>query len=150
MSTLTKICFCGIFAIFFQCCFMIETQVLMTVSNFSVFFQESFPGRGFDFSMRGGSVFQLGRHITPLWETLRYFFTTTMSNEINTVTKIMGICPIVYYYGMYDIKERHDYKSVTINFCSIRRKARFPSEFPNICLAVAHFLQLLYVFLFVG
>ena len=32
---------CGISAIFFQCCFMIETQVLMTVSDFSRFFSRN-------------------------------------------------------------------------------------------------------------
>ena len=31
----------GIFAIFFQCWFMIETQVLMTLSNFLVFFSRN-------------------------------------------------------------------------------------------------------------
>ena len=46
---------CGISAIIFQCCFMIETQVLMTVSDFfKFFFQESFHGRELHFSIGGG------------------------------------------------------------------------------------------------
>ena len=48
---------CGISAIFFQCCFMIETQVLITVSDFFCFFS------------RVGSVFQMARgrelHFSP-------------------------------------------------------------------------------------
>ena len=32
---------CGIPTIFFQCCFMIETQVLTTVSNFSGIFSRN-------------------------------------------------------------------------------------------------------------
>ena len=42
-----KMTFCGIFVTFFQCCFMSEIHVLMTVPDF--FFQESFPGRGLYF-----------------------------------------------------------------------------------------------------
>ena len=40
---------------------MTESQVLMTVSDFSVvFFYESFPGRWLHFSVGGGFVFQIG------------------------------------------------------------------------------------------
>ena len=38
MLQVTKSHFCGIYPIFFRCCSMGETQVLMTVSNFSGFF----------------------------------------------------------------------------------------------------------------
>ena len=38
MLQVRKLRFCGISAIFFQCCFMSETQALMTVSDFWVFF----------------------------------------------------------------------------------------------------------------
>ena len=34
--------FCGISTTFFQCCFISETQVLMTVSNFSELFLHKF------------------------------------------------------------------------------------------------------------
>ena len=50
MSQVRKSCSCGISAIYFQCCFMIETQVLMIVSNFSGFILE----RGFTFNWGGG------------------------------------------------------------------------------------------------
>ena len=85
---------CGISAIFSKCCFMIETQVLLTVSNF--FFQESFPGRRLHFSMGSRAVFQLGStpwvgigfdgeggggfspHTLPLWETLGLIYETNI------------------------------------------------------------------------
>ena len=44
---------CGISAIFFQCCFMIETQILMTVSDFSGFFSRNH-------FLEGGLTFQWG------------------------------------------------------------------------------------------
>ena len=41
---------CGISAVFFQCCFMIETQVLMAVSDFSgIFSRKHFLEVGFTF-----------------------------------------------------------------------------------------------------
>ena len=46
---------CGISAIFFQCCFMIETQVLMTVSNFFGFFLGIISRKGASL-FKGGSV----------------------------------------------------------------------------------------------
>ena len=61
MLRLRKSHFCGISVIFFQCCFMCETQILMTFSNFGgFFFLESFPGRGFYCSMEGGSFLSAG------------------------------------------------------------------------------------------
>ena len=46
---------CRILAIFFQCCFTIETQVLMTVSNFSgIFSRNHFLEGGFTFQWGGG------------------------------------------------------------------------------------------------
>ena len=45
---------CGFSVFFFQCCFMIETQVLMTVSSFSGFF----CGNHF---LKGGFTFQRGK-----------------------------------------------------------------------------------------
>ena len=45
---------CGIYAIFFQCYFMIETQVLMTLSDFSDFFLGII-------SWKGASLFNGGR-----------------------------------------------------------------------------------------
>ena len=45
--------FCGIFATFFQCYFMSETQVLMTVSNFFGFFSRNY-------FLEGGFTFQWG------------------------------------------------------------------------------------------
>ena len=68
MLQVRKSRFSGISAIFFQCCFMSRTEVLITVSNFFVFFfQESFPGRGLCFSMWGGGgggvFFKWGRGI---------------------------------------------------------------------------------------
>ena len=58
----------GIFAIFFQCWFMIETQVLMTLSNFLVFFSRNHFLEGASlfngvvcFSVkRGGVIFKGG------------------------------------------------------------------------------------------
>ena len=45
---------CRISTIFFQCCFMIETQVLMTVSGFSgIFFRTHFLEWGFTFLYEG-------------------------------------------------------------------------------------------------
>ena len=50
MPQVRESCCCGIFAFFFQCCFMIETQVLMTVSDFLGFFSRNhFVERGFTF-----------------------------------------------------------------------------------------------------
>ena len=49
---------------FFQCCFMSETQVLMTVFNFSWFFSRNhFLEGGFTFQCRGGGDFRLGGFI---------------------------------------------------------------------------------------
>ena len=54
---------CGISAIFFQCCLMIETQVLMTVSDFlKIFSRNHFLEGGFTFqwefvSQMGGASF---------------------------------------------------------------------------------------------
>ena len=46
---------------FFQCCFMSETQVLMTVFNFSWFFSRNhFLKGGFTFQCRGGLIFGWG------------------------------------------------------------------------------------------
>ena len=46
---------CGISAIFFQCCFMIETQELMTVFDFSWNFSRNhFLEGGFNFKWGGG------------------------------------------------------------------------------------------------
>ena len=46
---------CRISAIFFQCSFMIETQVLMAVSDFSGFFSTNhFLEGGFTFQLEGG------------------------------------------------------------------------------------------------
>ena len=60
MLQVRKSRYCGISAILFQCCVIIETQVLIGVSDFwGFFFYESFPGRGLLFSMEG-FVFQLG------------------------------------------------------------------------------------------
>ena len=61
----------GIFAIFFQCWFMIETQVLMTLSNFLVFFSRNHFLEGASlfsgvvcFSVkRGGSFLRGGRGV---------------------------------------------------------------------------------------
>ena len=53
----------GISAIFFQCCFMIETQVFMAGSDFSGFFSRNhFLEGGFTFSLFswGGGCFLLG------------------------------------------------------------------------------------------
>ena len=68
MLQVRKSRFSGISAIFFQCCFMSRTEVLITVSNFfGFFFQESFPGRGLCFSMwrGGGGPFLLGAGNNP-------------------------------------------------------------------------------------
>ena len=44
----------GISAIFFHCCFMIEAQILMTISNFLRFFSRNyFLEGGFTFQCRG-------------------------------------------------------------------------------------------------
>ena len=53
---------CGISATFFQCCFMIETQVVMTVSNFLRFCSRNhFLEGGFTFQWGwGGLVSQMG------------------------------------------------------------------------------------------
>ena len=89
-------CSCGISAFFLQCCFMIEQQVLMTVSYFSEFFpRDHFREGGFTFQ-RGGDVFHMrkasflsercpmgalvliGVHLpwppTPLWKTLMHIY----------------------------------------------------------------------------
>ena len=53
-------CSCGISALFFQCCFMSEIQVLMTVFDFSgVNSRNHFLEGGFTFQWEG-VVFQLG------------------------------------------------------------------------------------------
>ena len=65
--------FCGIFATFFQCYFMSETQVLMTVSNFGGFFSRNyfldggftFQWGGIWFSVEWGLNFK--RRGAPLW-----------------------------------------------------------------------------------
>ena len=50
MPQVRKSCSCGIFAIFLQCYFMIETQALMTASDFSgVFSRNHFLEGGFTF-----------------------------------------------------------------------------------------------------
>ena len=58
MLQVRKSCSCGISAIFFQCCFMIEIQILMTVSNFSWFFLGII-------SWKGASLFNGGRGFKP-------------------------------------------------------------------------------------
>ena len=89
MPQVRKSCSCGISAIFFQCFFMVETQVLMTVSDFSGFFLGIIYWKG-DSLFNGGVVFRMGwasflsggamgggigfipRHPPlPLWETLK-------------------------------------------------------------------------------
>ena len=58
--------FCGISTMFFQCCFMSETQVLMTVSDFfGVFFLETalFNGAG------EGACFSVGRRVSIKYRT---------------------------------------------------------------------------------
>ena len=45
--------FCGISTIFFQYCFMSETQVLMTISNFSELFLQIISWKGFIFKWEG-------------------------------------------------------------------------------------------------
>ena len=81
---------CGISATFFQCCFMTETQVLMTVSDFSViFFYESFPGRWLHFSVGGGFVFQIGGFIFKLgWH--RFWWGRGVSKKIVGCPPTMG------------------------------------------------------------
>ena len=87
---------CRILAIFFQCCFMIETQVLMTVSNFSgIFSRNHFLEGGFTFQWgRGGVPILIGGFKencrmggggyptcsppSPLWETLGLYTAPTM------------------------------------------------------------------------
>ena len=49
MLQVRKSRFCGIAVIFFQCCFLSETQVLMTVSDFGFFSRNPFLKRGFIF-----------------------------------------------------------------------------------------------------
>ena len=59
MLQVKKLHYCGISAVFFQCCFMIETQVLMTVSDFLRFFSRNhFLEGGFPFQW--GVISQLG------------------------------------------------------------------------------------------
>ena len=56
-----KIMFLWNSTIFFQCCFMSETKVLMTVSDFSGFFSRNhFLEEGFIFQWRGGGIFSVG------------------------------------------------------------------------------------------
>ena len=61
---------CGISAIFFQCCFMIQAQVLMTVSDFwGIFSRNHFLEGGFTFQW-GEVVSQMGGFIVKwggLW-----------------------------------------------------------------------------------
>ena len=77
--------FCGISTIFFQYCFMSETQVLMTISNFSELFLQIISWKGFIFKWeghRGETInFDGGRGVkksqdgggggSHLWETLK-------------------------------------------------------------------------------
>ena len=49
MLQVRKSCFCGISAIYFQCCFMSEAQILMTISDFWGFFRNHFLEGGFAF-----------------------------------------------------------------------------------------------------
>ena len=59
MLQMRKSCSCWISAIFFQCCFMIDMQVFMTVSYFSEFFSRNkFLVWGFTFQWM--IVFELG------------------------------------------------------------------------------------------
>ena len=67
MLQMRKSCSCWISAIFFQCCFMIEMQVFMTVSDFSRFFSRN-KFLVWDFTFQWGVVFELGD--TP-WEGFR-------------------------------------------------------------------------------
>ena len=61
-------CSCGISAFFLQCCFMIERQVLMTVSYFSEFFPRNhFLEGGFTFP-RGGDCFSHEEGFIFKWE----------------------------------------------------------------------------------
>ena len=57
MLQVRKLCFCGIYAIFFHCCFMNETQVLMAVSRFfcSFFSRNNSLEEGFTFHCWGPS-----------------------------------------------------------------------------------------------
>ena len=79
MLQVRKSRFSGISAIFFQCCFMSRTEVLITVSNF--FFQESFPRRGLCFSMGGGISAQYSDVALPLVFFFVFFFEILFSSK---------------------------------------------------------------------
>ena len=70
MLQVRKSCSCGICAIFFQCCFMTETQVLITASDFSEFFSRNHFLEG-GFALQWRVVFQLRSFIfkwgMPRW-----------------------------------------------------------------------------------
>ena len=55
MFQVRKSCFCGISAIFFQYCFMSETQELMTVFNFGLFSKNLEGDGSFTFHWDGAS-----------------------------------------------------------------------------------------------
>ena len=58
---------CEISAIFFHCCFMIETQTLMTASDFSVFFSRNHFLEG-GFTCQWGECFSDGVEFIFKWE----------------------------------------------------------------------------------
>ena len=55
--------FCGIFVIFSQCCFMSETQVLMTISDFLGFFLGVIFWKSYLFFNGGASFLSEGHHM---------------------------------------------------------------------------------------
>ena len=68
MPQVRKSCSCVMSAI--QCCFMIEAQVLMTVSDFSRFYLGIISRKGASFFNRvGGGVFQIRGFIFKWWAT---------------------------------------------------------------------------------
>ena len=68
MPQVRKSCSCVMSAI--QCCFMIEGQVLMTVSDFSRFYLGIISRKGASFFNRvGGGVFQIRGFIFKWWAT---------------------------------------------------------------------------------
>ena len=115
MPQVRKSRFCGISDIFFQCCFMSEAQVLITVSNFFCFFSKNhvleggftFQWMGFIFKWVGdtpwgGSIgFDGGGGVAcplpppcpPLWETL----STSLALFVNRI-----ICTC--FLGIYEVE----------------------------------------------
>ena len=116
MLQVRKSRFCGISVIFIQCCFMSETQVLMTVLDFSGFFSwNHFPEGSFHW----GRGFQLGAFIFK-WGERAWGALALMGMGFKTN---LGCVFHLFLIPQRKVRKRNSKKkSQTFTMCNVRIK----------------------------